>query len=96
MDSHSLQKTKWYQAQKFFLPQSRHECKRSHFPRLQDKNRRSGDGGFFEIEMLVWISIILLILVGYFTIHKAYKTEHQLVQEEFTNEWNKLKSKRRN
>lgn len=96
MDSHPLQKSFWHQTQKLLLPESKYEGIRNHHPQLQDKNSRSFDEGFFEIEMLIWISIILLILVGHFSIHKAYKTEHQLVQEEFTNEWNKLKSKRRN
>jgi hypothetical protein len=96
MDCRSLQETRRYQIQKFLLPGGRDSSRRRHNPKLQNKNFGNLDGGFFEIEMLLWISIILLILVGYFSIHKVYRNEHQLVQEEFTNEWNKLNTKRRN
>lgn len=63
---------------------------------FQNKNRRKGRTGFFEIELLIWLSVIFLILTGFMGIHKAYKKEHIQIKEDFQNEWNKLESKRRN
>lgn len=76
-----LLKNKFHIAVKFFIE-------------IRDLNRRNTNGGFISIEMLIWISIILTIFVGYFSIHKVYKTEHQKINEEFIYEWNHLNASR--
>jgi hypothetical protein len=45
--------------------------------------------------VLVWVSIIALILVGFFQVYRLYKVEHHEIKEEFKNEWSKLESQRR-
>ncbi len=44
--------------------------------------------------MLIWVSVILLIVTGFLSIHKVYINEHEVVQEEFQHEWDKLDAKR--
>ncbi len=94
MDAHSLQIPRGNKIEKIILLEGRLPDKGKHQTRFKDRNRRVYDGGFFEIEMLIWISIMFLILLGYFSIYKTYRNEHQKVQEEFQREWIKLKPKR--
>lgn len=96
MDNHLLQNSKWRAFQKYILPNGQNVSQRGLQSRLQNKNGRNFNEGFFTIEMLIWISIILLILVGYFSISKVYITEHRELQKEYKDEWNKLDAKRRN
>ena len=92
MDDHPLSSSLWHQAQKFFLSRSQMEGQKCFYPQASTRNH----GGFFEIEMLVWVSIILLIAGGFFTIHRAYFKEHQKIKKDYQNEWNRIESKRRN
>jgi Ni,Fe-hydrogenase I large subunit len=96
MDRHLLQTTHWNPHTKIFLPQGRHGNRGKFLAQFQGENQRNLHGGFFEIEMLIWFSVIALILVGFLSIYRVYKIEHQKIQEEFTYEWNKLDAQRRN
>lgn len=92
MDHDSLQVSGGHKTKKSFLLKGPLPDFRKFQTRFKNRNRRALDGGFFEIEMLVWVSIIFLILLGYFSIYKSYRNEHQKVQEEFQDEWAKLNS----
>ena len=96
MDYHLLQSSKWRTLQEYLLPEGHYERRRRLQSKLQNQNVRDFNEGFFAIEMLFWISIILLLLMAYFSIHKVYITEHRELQKEYQNEWSKLNAKRRN
>lgn len=94
MDHQSLSITGRHQEKKIFLPGGPLSDPGKPPSKCKNRNRRISDGGFFEIEMLSWVSIMFLILLGYFSIYKTYRNEHQKVQEDFQRERSQLKLKR--
>lgn len=96
MEPQLFQTSQWNKAKKGLQFKSRPKDRRSFFSKSFNPNQRSGSAGYFEIELLIWLSIIFLILTGFMGIHKAYKTEQVQISEDFKNEWDKLESTRRN
>ena len=96
MELNLFKKTKRHQTKPNLSSQGRAGTQWKLRSGFQDKNQGAGRAGFFEFELLIWLSIIFLILTGFMGIHKAYKKEHHQIREDFKNEWNKLESKRRN
>ncbi len=95
MGCHLLQQNLWRKVQGVFLPKGTVERQRCLSTRSKNKNRGNFNEGFIELEVLVWVSIIALILVGFFQVYRLYKVEHHEIKEEFKNEWSKLESQRR-
>ena len=95
MGRNLLQQNSWRKIQRIFLPQGHIERQKCFLTRSKNKNPGNSNAGFIELEVLVWVSIIVLILVGFFQIYRMYKVEHHEIKEEFKNEWNKLESQRR-
>ena len=90
MEQCHLQDPLWHQGKKGLLSQDSLQSRGSHSPQSQIRNIRNCRRGFFEIEMLIWVSVILLIAQGFLSIHKIYSQEHEQVQEDFQREWDKL------
>ena len=95
MDEKTLQTSCWYKIQKFLLPPESVRDGGSHDSQLKNSHPGNFERGYFEIEMLVWISVITLLLSGFIHIYKNYKKEHLNIKQEFENEWTKLESQRR-
>jgi len=94
MDSHIIQKTKRHSPQKILLFKNILFARIQFFIKFKSGDIRNSNRGFVGLELVIWTTILLTIVIAYFSINGVYVTEQLNISKDYTNEWNNINSKR--
>ena len=95
MDNFNNQKPLWYTNKKSILFENIFSFKKQLRSKCQNKRGRNFNAGFSILEMLLWLSFLMIIITGYFSIFKTQNQEINLIIKEFEHGRKKINAERR-